>query len=178
MPGTYTSSKLPEINSDGAKLVSEYCAQCHAVPSPSAHSASDWVAVFRRMMLLMEKSGHNRGRMGGMMGRNNPMGMMGARVPSRDEQKIMLGYLQAHALKSIPKENLPNPGSAGATAFDLQCARCHALPDPGQHTPGQWPAVVSRMQKHAEEAKLPPITEKDVTLILKYLQQHAGSRSE
>ena len=45
---------LPEPNSQGAQLVTQYCAQCHNLPVPVMHSATDWPVIARRMWLRME----------------------------------------------------------------------------------------------------------------------------
>src|SRR6266511_4527675 len=45
---------LPEPDSRGAQLVAKFCAQCHALPAPTQHSATDWPSVVRRMWLRME----------------------------------------------------------------------------------------------------------------------------
>ena len=49
MPGGQAASSLPAPDSEGAKLVSRYCTQCHAQPSPRLHTASEWEAVVSRM---------------------------------------------------------------------------------------------------------------------------------
>ena len=173
MPSSY--DKPPVSGTPGARLVASYCSQCHGTPSPKAHSASDWDPVFRRMILLMEKSNRRQG-MGGMMrgmGRNRPMGMMGARVPTEKEQAEMLSYLRQNALKSIPVDSVQAEGNLAAGEFVRYCSRCHALPDPGQHTAAEWPAVVDRMQAHARDGQLPVMTPEEKTQVLTYLRQHA-----
>ena len=43
----------------GRELVSRFCAQCHAPPSPMQHSADQWPAVVSRMEHYMARSaGH------------------------------------------------------------------------------------------------------------------------
>ncbi len=99
--------------------------------------------------------------------------MMGAKLPSPDEQKIMLKYLKSNALKSISEDSLSDAESDSAKAFIRECSRCHALPDPRQHTPDQWAAVVKRMQNHAQESQLPLIQEQDLKNIIRYLQDQS-----
>ncbi len=114
--------------------------------------------------------------MGGMMGgrgRNMPMGMMGARVPSETEQTEMLNYLRQNALKSIPVDSVQAGVNQVAGEFVRYCSRCHALPDPGQHTAAEWPAVVDRMQQHARDGQLSVMTPDEKTGVLTYLRQHA-----
>ena len=180
MPAQLDRNKLPDPNSEGARLVDRYCSQCHGIPSPGSHSASDWVPVFRRMILRMERSermGSRGGRMGGMMGRGMPMGMMGSEMPSEKEQAEMLHYLQANALKATTKENLPEPEGDAAALYAKTCSHCHALPSPGQHTAAQWPAVVERMRKRMKSMQQKDITDEQAETIIKYLQRSAGNTS-
>ena len=127
MPAKYEKSFAP--GTPAARLVASYCSQCHAEPSPKAHSYSDWVPVFRRMILLMEKSSQRQGMRGMMMGRGRkmPMGMMGSRVPTQEEQVEMLRYLQQNALKSIFRRQPSDGGKPGCRRicqilFPLPCA--------------------------------------------------------
>jgi cytochrome c5 len=43
-----------------------------------------------------------------------------------------------------PKD-LPEPDSRGASLLQTYCVQCHALPGPGRHTAGEWPAVLDKM---------------------------------
>lgn len=40
---------LPEPDSDGAKLMLSYCADCHGAPQPSTHAADEWENIVQRM---------------------------------------------------------------------------------------------------------------------------------
>lgn len=42
-------------------------------------------------------------------------------------------------------QDLPQPESQGASLLQTYCSQCHALPGPGEHTAGEWPAVLGRM---------------------------------
>ena len=53
-PAGFTAADLPEPDSQGAKLVAENCVQCHELPTPGAHSATDWPRVLRRMWIRTE----------------------------------------------------------------------------------------------------------------------------
>lgn len=180
MPEQFDRNKLPDPNSEGARLVDRYCSQCHGIPSPASHSASDWVPVFRRMILRMERSEMmgSRGGMGGMMGRGMPMGMMGSEIPSEKEQTEMLQYLQANALKATTKEKLPEPETNAAALYNKTCSHCHALPSPYQHTAAQWPAVVERMRQRMKSMQQKDITNEQAETIIKYLQRSAGGNVE
>jgi len=182
MPKGISDEDMPNPNSEGAKLTIMYCSQCHGIPYPAGHSASDWKVIMRKMMLYMRQSdnlGSGRGTMGGMMGnRKMPMGMMNAKVPSSAEQKIILSYLQENSLKSIQENELPASKSGAIEEFKKTCSKCHALPSPYQHTAKQWPAVVQRMLKHVKEFNLPALPESEVKSITAYLQDAANQDSK
>ena len=142
---------LPEPNSKGAQLLGQYCAQCHSLPSPAMHSATDWPSIVRRMWLRMEWLPP----------------MLGVKVPTMGERFAMLDYLTANALR-VSAANLP-PGP-GRETFELVCSRRHALPHPREHSPADWPAVFSRMQQNMERMKVAPLTRSQTSDILLYLQ--------
>lgn len=50
-PGTENLSKkpLPEPESAGAKLLLEFCSDCHAHPHPSKHVKGEWKSIVWRM---------------------------------------------------------------------------------------------------------------------------------
>jgi len=150
-PPNVTAADLPEPNSNGAQLVVQYCVQCHNLPTPGMHSATDWPSITRRMWLRMEWLPP----------------MLGVKVPTMAERFAMLDYLTANALR-VSAANLP-PGR-GRETFELACSRCHALPDPRVHSPADWPTVFSRMQQNMERMKVAPLTRSQTTDILLYLQ--------
>ncbi len=175
MPTGIPAEELPEPNSEGARLVAKYCSQCHGIPSPARHSAEEWVPTFRRMVRRMEHSSRMGRMMGGMRGRGmrGPRGMHGAAAPTLDEQRVMLAYLQEHALKplaELPPEKVDTPG---AKAFSETCARCHALPSPDQHTADEWPAVVDRMRRHMAEMDVSDPGDETIREILDFLRENA-----
>tara|TARA_R110002096_G_scaffold285724_1_gene479470 strand:+ start:838 stop:1323 length:486 start_codon:yes stop_codon:yes gene_type:complete len=49
---------IPNPKTTGAQAFSKNCSQCHALPSPSAHTAQEWPAVIERMKGYM--SAQNR----------------------------------------------------------------------------------------------------------------------
>jgi len=149
-PGTQAES-LPEPASPGAKILAQYCTQCHALPSPAMHGPVDWPGVVRRMWVRID-----------MMA-----GTLGVQIPSTEQRAVLLTYLQAHALKVA--ENLP--AGAGRDVFQAVCSRCHALADPKVHSPPDWPVVVMRMEKNMEKMKVSGVTHDQATSIISYLQQ-------
>ena len=150
-PPGVTPADLPEPNSRGAQLVAQFCAQCHHLPTPQMHSATDWPSIARRMWLRTEWLSPT----------------LGVKVPTMAERFAMLDYLTTHALR-VTAANLP-PGP-GRETFELVCSRCHALPDPRVHSPADWPAVFSRMQQNMERMKVAALTRSQTSDILLYLQ--------
>jgi hypothetical protein len=94
-------------------------------------------------------------------------------VPTIPERAALLDYLLANALR-VSGATLP-PGR-GREEFSLVCSRCHALPDPRMHSPGDWPVVFARMERNMERMKSPPLTGTQTTDILVYLQTLAARR--
>ena len=41
--------KLPDPGSEGAKLLKQYCTDCHGAPMPSVHKQNEWRNVVYRM---------------------------------------------------------------------------------------------------------------------------------
>ena len=156
-PPGLSAADLPEPSSPGAQLVAQYCAQCHALPAPASHSATDWPGVVRRMWLRME----------------GLPASLGVNVPTIPERSALLDYLLANALR-VSGATLP-PGR-GRDDFALVCSRCHALPDPRMHSPGDWPVVFARMERNMERMKSPPLRGTQTTDILVYLQSLAARR--
>ncbi|MFQ5689992.1 MAG: hypothetical protein ACE5HQ_06960 [Gemmatimonadota bacterium] len=170
MPVGIPAERLPAPGSEGAGLVARYCSSCHGIPSPARMSAQGWVSTTRRMFRRVE----HMARMGGMM----RMMRRGPRfeVPTADEQARILSYLQDHAMRAIDEESLAEAGPS-ARLFARTCARCHALPDPAQHTAGEWEAVVERMRRHMEEMGVDGIDDEQAASILDYLRRNAGERT-
>ena len=150
-PPGIAPADLPDPASAGAQLVAKNCAQCHELPSPAMHSATDWPSIARRMWLRMELLPVARG----------------VKVPTAAERFAILDYLTANALK-VSGATLP-PGR-GREAFSQVCSKCHALPDPRVHSREDWPTVFARMERNMERMKVPPPTREQTTDILLYLQ--------
>lgn len=53
------------------------------------------------------------------------------------------------------------------------CSECHVPPAPTMHSRDEWPSVVSRMDMHRMEARLPALTADEHKAVLAYLQSHA-----
>lgn len=185
IPAGVEAAQLPDPGSSGAQLVARYCSQCHGIPSPASHAAEDWPATMRRMLVHIEQVSHMpgmggmmRGRMGmrggGGMGGMGGMGMMRAEMPTPAEQQTILAYLQRHGLQAIEPDRLPQASAAGASLFGQTCNRCHALPNPSQHTAAEWPAVVRRMRENMLRFKVDTISDQTAAAITDYLQRTAS----
>lgn len=156
MPDGVPASTLPEPESRGARFVARYGSQCHGIPSPARQSAEDWEPTLRRMV----------GRMDHMA----RMPMHGIEAPSEEEEEAILAYLQEHALRAAEPDELPD-GGPGARLFADTCSRCHALPDPAQHAPGEWPGVVARMRANMRAMRVEEITDEQAAAIVDYLER-------
>jgi cytochrome c5 len=156
-PGGIDPGDLPEPTSRGATLVAKYCVQCHALPTPTTHSATDWPSVARRMWLRMEWLPES----------------LGVQVPTNAERYEILQYLTGNALK-VSGDVLP--AGRGREAFSLICSRCHALPDPRVHSKEDWGIVFARMERNMERMKVAPPSGEQTQDILYYLTAASGTR--
>ena len=150
-PEGFSPADLPDANSVGAELVAKYCAQCHALPTPSAHSATDWPRVVRRMWLRMDRLPE----------------AFGVQIPLAGERAQLLNYLTDYALV-VSGGALPE--GRGRDDFAKVCSQCHALPDPDAHSPQDWVAVFQRMERNIGRMKVSPPTAAESEGILTYLQ--------
>lgn len=173
LPEGVTARDLPDADSSGALLAARYCSQCHGIPTPKRHSAEDWMPTLRRMFARMD----HMSRMGGvgrMMGRGMrgrgrmPMGMHGVRAPTIGQQRLIVAYYRAHALRTVEPAALP--AGEGVALFRDRCSRCHALPDPAQHAPREWPDVVERMRENTERMGVGAFSDDEATAIVEYLR--------
>ena len=174
-------SALPDATSPGARLVVEYCSQCHAVPSPTSQTSEDWLPIARNMFLRMERTAHMnrmmaRGMMRpGMMGQG-PMHMDPIGVPSPEQQRVMVQYLQSHALRAAPPGQVTS--GPGARLYRAACSRCHALPDPASHPRTEWPGIVRRMRGYMQRRNIENLTDAQAREIRDYLESTSKGRQE
>ena len=145
---------LAEPDSPGAHLVVQYCGQCHPIPSPAMHSATDWPRVARRMWLRMDRLPDS----------------LGIRTSDEGERGALLTYLTTNALQ-VSGAELP-PGK-GREDFAAMCSRCHALPDIKIHAAGDWPSVFMRMERNMERMNVSLPNQEQTGNILSYLQEVA-----
>ena len=78
---------------------------------------------------------------------------------SSEHQQVSLSY--------------PDADSEPALLYLAKCGDCHAAPLPTAHTAKMWVSVVNRMQFRMISKKVFPLSEKEQTIILQYLQTHA-----
>ena len=69
--------------------------------------------------------------------------------------------------------NYPDEGTPQAQIYMEKCGQCHAAPLPSAHTAKIWPSVLQRMQLRMKTKHVPPLTRKEMSIILGYVQQHA-----
>lgn len=164
LPPGIDSALLPAPDCKGARLLGHYCAQCHNLPGPGMHTAPEWPAVVARMNHRMQMMSGP-----GMMGM-----MMRVEAPSAGELREIVSYLQAHAQRPIDPARYPELATpTGGRSFQTTCARCHALPDPQQHTAEERSGVVARMtQNMAAMGKTTP-DEEALGEIVGFLQRGA-----
>lgn len=150
-PADFNPELLPNGKSYEASLLIQYCGQCHAVPSPTTHSATDWPSVLRRMWLRME---------------HLPPTYRVA-VPQVGERARLLTYLRDNALQ-VGAQNLP--AGPGRDTFARMCSRCHTLPDPRVHSAADWVAVIQRMEQNMLRMNVAQLTRPETEEVLGYLQ--------
>lgn len=146
---------LPDPDSPGAEALQRYCVTCHALPTPGAHSATDWPGVVRRMWLRIDGVADEF---------NLPR-------PTVAERIVTLRYLLDNALEVTEAEL---PSGPGRELFTETCAKCHELPDPQQHSPDDWVAVVMRMSDHMEEMLGETVTRSQLEQLVGYLERASG----
>ncbi|MFQ5642267.1 MAG: hypothetical protein ACE5FQ_01060 [Thiogranum sp.] len=162
MPPGMQAQNLPQPDGEGAGLLQVYCTQCHALPGPGRHTADEWPALLDKMTMLMDVAS----RFGGLMGK--------IRVPNAGEQEVLKHYLTDNALQAMQGE----PRGMGAAAFVSHCGSCHALPDAGQHSLEEWPAVLKRMQHNMMVMKYSPPAREVMLNIQLYLQQNLPAQPD
>jgi len=159
MPQGIDPRQLPDPDSEGARLLGQYCSQCHGVPGPGMHTASEWSTVVARMNRRMQMMS------GGRM-------MTRIEAPDDNELDILRAYLEKNGQRAVDVSKLSGADTPGGLAFQKTCAQCHALPDPVQHTSHEWPAVIERMRTNmtAMGKQLPD--QATTEEILNFLQAH------
>ncbi len=149
-PPGVSPTDLPDPESQGAKLLVQYCINCHNLPSPATHSTTDWPRTVRRMWLRAAGVPES----------------FGVPVPSTAERQVMLQYLIDNALQV----SASLPAGPGRDFFEETCSQCHDLPDPQQHSSEDWVAVVRRMMDRMETMLGHTLTPEQYSRIVLYLE--------
>ncbi len=157
LPPGIDPALLPEPRSSGAQVLQRYCVQCHNLPGPGLHTATEWPAVLARMNARMQ-----------MM-----QGMMHLEAPTPTEQAALLEYLRKYATRPIDRSAYPDLHEPAGRSFRSVCSQCHALPDPRQHTARQWPKVVERMKRNMLAMGKGVPGDAETKAITEFLQRHA-----
>jgi len=139
LPPSIEPPQLPEPRSEGARLATRYCVQCHYLPSPQMHTADKWTTIVVRMVWRMQGKGNLGGLMKDMMDKID--------APADLEIAELTRYLQKHAQKEMDPAH-PALRTPAGQMFSIACTQCHSLPDPQRHTAREWPGVVERMKRH------------------------------
>ena len=150
-PSGLAPADLPDPGSDGAQAVAQFCASCHALPSPTTHSATDWPVVMRRMWLRIDFVAESHG----------------LPSPTAAERLTITHYMLDNALRVADTEL---PDLRGRDQFLEKCTRCHELPDPAQNTNQDWPTVVIRMRQHMVDLLKDSPPQGEIQDIITYLQ--------
>ncbi len=90
MPRALDPAQLPEPDSAGARLLTQYCSQCHGLPSPKQHTAAGWPATVARMNTRMQWMSRN----------NSPMNIA---APTEAELQSLVAYLQKYSASAGDK---------------------------------------------------------------------------
>ena len=157
LPKGVKQSVLPDSSSSEAKLLSQYCTQCHELPGPGMHTRDEWPLVINRMTQYLKT-----------------MHTFHIQKPSETEIQSILGYLQKHAQVAMNKTDYTDLDTPPGQAFQKTCSQCHAAPDPRQHSKSEWPDVVQRMVGNMHRMGKPAPTQQQVDVITTYLQIHAN----
>jgi len=158
LPLGISPQNLPDPKSRGAKLLLQYCTQCHELPSPGLHTADDWPVVVARMQQRILQLAKKELRLNGL---------------STMDEKTLLAYLQEHGYQAIDVSEYPELDTTIGIAFRTTCAQCHALPEPSIHTKEEWRAVVFRMRDNMKKLGVTDPGDAEISKIMSFLQVHA-----
>ena len=175
-PQDFQTSDLPEAQSYGAAMLQVYCEQCHWLPSPQMHSATEWPLLVRRMLL---RSRTVQDRLGGPATRSLVGSWMidiikKVGVPAPAQQDSLVAYLQRNALPVAGAGEIGR--SAEALLFAQLCSVCHETPSPRAHDATEWPEVVQRMQSNMAKMDVRPLTAAEADSITAFLVANSGNR--
>ncbi|HHL39261.1 MAG TPA: hypothetical protein ENJ37_02030 [Deltaproteobacteria bacterium] len=156
IPGGLAARRLPEPQSEGARLFSRYCGQCHNLPNPKMHSVVEWPSMFEEMMAHARSLGAVR---------------PGIETPGERARNEIVSYLRRHGMKSLSDDD-PALSGEGAFTFIWFCSTCHALADPAQHDLREWRDVIERMNGYRRSMGRPVMTPSDMDAIVEFFRTY------
>ena len=154
---------LPDADARGATVLTLYCTQCHDLPTPYMHTATEWPAILQRMSKHTQDIRSGSGMMTHIM------------MPPEKDWNILQTYLTEHALTPLVATNYDDLGSAAGQSFLQLCSQCHAAPSPTSHSRKQWPRIVLRMKSNMKAAHLETPDQTTLSRIIDYLQLHSSA---
>ncbi|MDH3298586.1 MAG: hypothetical protein OEM23_00725 [Gemmatimonadota bacterium] len=168
-PSNFDPADLPEPLSRGAGLLTAYCVQCHAIPTPRMHAAAEWPILLRRMVL---RAATLRDHMGGpltreLVGEIRMSGFASSYLPSAADSDTLVSYLQRNALPVAQPGDLR--GDPESELYRERCSICHETPSPSAHAAAEWGPVLARMQTYAGPMGIAPLDEADRDRIAAFL---------
>jgi cytochrome c5 len=83
---------------------------------------------------------------------------------------LLAGALCAAACSA----KLPEPESEGARLYASRCDSCHRVYAPGSMKYEMWKFQVERMQGEMVRRGLPPLTDRELAIVLDYLRRHSA----
>jgi cytochrome c5 len=156
LPPPMAAADLPDPQGQGAQLTAQFCGgACHSIPAPSAHSATDWPVVLRRMWIraaALDTALH-------------------VPVPDNAERIVISEYMIANALKTNAGTL---PDFPGRDTYLATCGKCHGIPDLRQHSAQDWAAVVRRMNTRMETMLRQSLTPDEIQRVVMFLERASG----
>ena len=173
-PTNYNPDDLPEPGSRGAGLLQVYCIQCHWLPSPKMHTASEWEHIVRNMLFRAQTLEYRLGGplTTGMVGDVVMSGLETAEMPALEQTDSILVYLRRNAMPEAEPGELT--AGAGRELFLQKCAVCHAPPSPRAHTAAGWDAIVARMRGLMGLMDIEPLSDRQADEIAGYLRERSA----
>ena len=163
IPKGLNPNDLPDAGSRGATLMNIYCAQCHELPTPVMHSATEWPAILSRMQSHLQET---------------KKGMLRHVIsPPKNDWPILKRYLIDNAQTSIDPLKYDDIETTSGKVFISTCSQCHAAPSPESHTQKEWPRVVLRMKSNMLAANIPLPEQDKLLTIIDFLQLHSKNES-
>ena len=81
-------------------------------------------------------------------------------------------FLGPLSCASVPRQSMPEEGSAGLALVKQKCTVCHGLPHPKRHTAHEWDHLLVLMAERMKEKQI-PYTSDEMQQIQSYLHRNA-----